>query len=77
LIALGLDPRTVMGRAGHRSEATTLTIYAKVRPVVDAAAAEVWGRILSDKLDELRAAGTVATAAKEKGPSDPLGGAKE
>ena len=65
LIAVGVDPRTVMGRAGHRSETTTMTMYAKVRPVVDAAAAEMWGRILSDKLDELRAAGAVATAAKE------------
>ncbi|MHB1536649.1 MAG: tyrosine-type recombinase/integrase [Acidimicrobiales bacterium] len=56
LIAVGVDPRTVMGRAGHRSEATTMTIYAKVRPVVDAAAAEMWGQILNDKLTELRAA---------------------
>ncbi|MHB1534124.1 MAG: hypothetical protein ACYC1D_05840 [Acidimicrobiales bacterium] len=56
LIAVGVDPRTVMGRAGHRSAATTLTIYAKVRPVVDPAAAEMWGQILNDKLTELRAA---------------------
>ncbi len=53
LIAVGVDPRTVMGRAGHRSEATTMNIYAKVRPVVDAAA-EMWGKMLSDKLTELR-----------------------
>ena len=47
-----------------------MTIYAKVRPVVDAAAAEAWGRILSDKLDELRAA-AAATAAKEERLSGP------
>lgn len=41
LIAIGVDPRTVVGRAGHRWEAATMTIYAKVRPVVDAAAPEV------------------------------------
>lgn len=54
LLAVGVDPRTVMGRAGHRSEATTMGIYAKVRPAVDAAAAEMWGKILNDKLEELR-----------------------
>ena len=56
LLAAGVDPRTVMGRAGHSSEATTMTIYAKVRPAVDAAAAELWGRILEEKLQELKAA---------------------
>jgi len=54
LLAVGVDPRTVMGRAGHRSEATTMSVYAKVRPAVDAAAAEMWGQILNDKLEELR-----------------------
>jgi integrase len=54
LLAVGVDPRTVMGRAGHRSEATTMTIYAEVRPAVDAAAAEMWGKILDDKLRDLR-----------------------
>ena len=54
LLAVGVDPRTVMGRAGHRSEATTMTVYAKVRPAVDAAAAEMWGKILDDKLADLR-----------------------
>jgi integrase len=61
LIAVGVDPRTVMGRAGHRSEATTMTIYAKVRPVVDAAAAEMWGQILSDKLSQSRVEAHKAT----------------
>lgn len=65
LIAVGVDPRTVMGRAGHRSEATTMTIYAKVRPAVDAAAAEVWGQMLSDKLAELRIAASLEDAAHE------------
>lgn len=54
LVGHGVDPRTVMGRAGHSSEATTMGIYAKVRPAVDAAAAELWGRLLAEKLDELR-----------------------
>jgi integrase len=54
LLAVGVDPRTVMGRAGHRSEATTMIVYAKVRPAVDSAAAEMWGRILNDKLADLR-----------------------
>jgi hypothetical protein len=50
LLAGGVDPRTVMGRAGHSSEATTMAIYAKVRPAVDSAAAEMWGRLLQEKL---------------------------
>jgi integrase len=54
LLAVGVDPRTVMGRAGHRSEATTMIVYAKVRPAVDSAAAEMWGKILNDKLRDLR-----------------------
>jgi integrase len=54
LLAVGVDPRTVMGRAGHRSEATTMIVYAKVRPAVDSAAAEMWGKILDDKLRDLR-----------------------
>jgi integrase len=53
LLASGVDPRTVMGRAGHSSEATTMTVYAKVRPAVDSAAAELWGRLLDEKLAEL------------------------
>jgi integrase len=57
MLAAGVDPRTVMGRAGHSSEATTMTVYAKVRPVVDTAAAQLWGRILEDKVAALRAAG--------------------
>ena len=55
LLRAGVDPRTVMGRAGHTSEAMTMTVYAKVRPAVDAAAAELWGAMLQGKLDELRA----------------------
>lgn len=56
LLAAGVDPRTVMGRAGHSSEAMTMTVYAKVRPAVDAAAADLWGSMLQAKLHELRAA---------------------
>jgi integrase len=55
MLAAGVDPRTVMGRAAHSSEATTMTVYAKVRPAMDSAAAEMWGRLLNAKLDELRA----------------------
>lgn len=54
LLAAGVDPRTVMGRAGHSSEAMTMQIYAKVRPIADAAAAEMWGQMLRAKLDEMR-----------------------
>lgn len=43
LLAAGVDPRTVMGRAGHASETMTIQVYAKVRPSRDAAAAELWG----------------------------------
>ncbi|HEX2040519.1 MAG TPA: tyrosine-type recombinase/integrase [Acidimicrobiales bacterium] len=44
LLAAGVDPRTVMGRAGHSSETMTMKVYAKVRPTVDAAAADLWGK---------------------------------
>lgn len=54
LLSAGVDPRTVMGRAGHSSETMTMTVYAKVRPVADAAAAEMWGQMLRAKIDELR-----------------------
>ena len=54
LLAAGVDPRTVMGRAGHSTETMTMTVYAKVRPAIDAAAAEMWGQMLRSKLDELR-----------------------
>jgi integrase len=54
MLAAGVDPRTVMGRAGHSSEATTMSLYAKVRPAIDSAAAEMWGQLLDSKLRELR-----------------------
>lgn len=54
MLAAGVDPRTVMGRAGHSSESTTMTVYAKVRPAIDSAAAEMWGQLLNLKLRELR-----------------------
>ena len=56
LLAAGVDPRTVMGRAGHSSETMTMKVYAKVRPSRDAAAAELWGTMLRDKLADLQAA---------------------
>jgi integrase len=54
LLAAGVDPRTVMGRAGHASEAMTMKLYAKVRPNRDAAAAALWGQMLESKMQELR-----------------------
>ena len=54
LLAAGVDPRTVMGRAGHSSETMTMKVYAKVRPTVDSAAAELWGTMLRDKLTVIR-----------------------
>lgn len=54
LFSAGVDPRTVMGRAGHSSEATTMEVYAKVRPAIDRLAADLWGRMLDAKLRELR-----------------------
>jgi integrase len=54
LLMAGVDPRTVMGRAGHSSEAMTMLVYAKVRPAADAAAAEMWGQMLGAKMDDLR-----------------------
>jgi integrase len=54
MLAAGVDPRTVMGRAGHSSEATTMSLYAKVRPAIDSAAAEMWCQLLDSKLQELR-----------------------
>jgi hypothetical protein len=32
-----------------------MTVYAKVRPAMDSGAAEMWGRLLNAKLDEMRA----------------------
>jgi integrase len=55
LLVMGVDPRTVMGRAGHSSEAMTMGVYAKVRPVADAAAAELWGERLRAAMHEARA----------------------
>jgi integrase len=54
IISAGVDPRTAMGRAGHTTEATTMQVYAAVRPAADAAAAELWGQLLQQKLDEAR-----------------------
>jgi hypothetical protein len=50
MLAAGVEPRTVMGRAGHSSEATTMSVYAKVRPAIDSAAAEMWGQLLDSEL---------------------------
>ena len=52
--AADVDPRTVIGRAGHSSEGTTMSVYAKVRAAIDSAAAEMWGQLLDSKLRELR-----------------------
>jgi integrase len=60
LLRAGVDPRTAMGRAGHSSEAMTMSVYAKVRPLADAAAADTWGRQLQAMLVDLRRAGESA-----------------
>jgi integrase len=65
LLQAGIDPRTVMGRAGHASEAMTMSVYGKVRPTADAAAADAWGRNLEAKVAELR------RAASEPHPDGP------
>lgn len=56
LLRAGVDPRTAMGRAGHSSETMTMSVYAKVRPLADAAAADTWGRQLEAMLVDLRRA---------------------
>lgn len=50
MIGLNIDPRTVMGRAGHSSEAMTMSLYAQLRPAKDAAAAELWGEHIAAEL---------------------------
>lgn len=62
LLRAGIDPRTVMGRAGHSSEAMTMSVYGKVRPATDAAAADLWGQLLEAKLAELRREAVVVQA---------------
>lgn len=42
LLALGVDVRTVAGRAGHANAATTLGIYGHFMPAADRRAAELW-----------------------------------
>lgn len=46
LLEAGVSPRTVMSRAGHTSEAMTMSVYAQVRPPADAAASELYGQLL-------------------------------
>lgn len=60
LLHAGVDPRTVMGRAGHASTVTTLGVYAKVRPPVDSLAADAWGQRLSREISDLRDAASRA-----------------
>lgn len=55
LLHAGVDPRTVMQRAGHASTATTMSVYAKVRPTIDAAAAEAWASRLDTSVEDLKA----------------------
>lgn len=54
LLHAGVDPRTVMGRAGHASPAMTMGVYAKVRPVADRAAAQVWAEQLEAAVARVR-----------------------
>ncbi|HWL41570.1 MAG TPA: site-specific integrase [Ilumatobacter sp.] len=66
LLTAGVDPRTVMGRAGHSSETMVMTVYGKVRPAVDSAAADLWGQLLAQKLDALRTETPVDEARDDK-----------
>lgn len=56
LLVAGVDPRTVMGRAGHSSPTVTMTVYAKVRPAADQQAAKVWAERLADAVEHVRRA---------------------
>lgn len=64
LLQAGIDPRTVMERAGHSSAAMTMSVYGKVRPLRDAAAADAWGQRLEAMLVEMRSALAVPTSAE-------------
>ena len=54
LLTAGVDPRTVMGRAGHASPTMTMSVYAKVRPASDREAAEVWATRLDQAVQQAR-----------------------
>lgn len=54
LLTAGVDPRTVMGRAGHASPTMTMSVYAKVRPASDRKAAEVWATRLAQAMQQAR-----------------------
>lgn len=48
LLAAGVDPRTVAGRAGHARTSTTLDIYAAFVPARDRDAADLLGRLIGE-----------------------------
>lgn len=64
LLVAGVDPRTVMGRAGHASPAVTMSVYAKVRPAADQQAAQLWAERLAAAVDEVRGATSSASVGK-------------
>ncbi|HET7486820.1 MAG TPA: site-specific integrase [Acidimicrobiales bacterium] len=59
LIAAGVDPRTVMARAGHSSEAVTMGVYAHLRRPNDAAASELYAELLRRERDRLADTGRI------------------
>jgi integrase len=65
LLVAGVDPRTVMGRAGHSSPTVTMSVYAKVRPAADQQAAQVWAERLAAAVEDAR--GAIADESPEIG----------
>lgn len=51
LIRAGVDVRTVAGRLGHASAATTLRVYSHFVPAADREAADLLGRMLDPTRD--------------------------
>ena len=48
MLTSGVDVRTVAGRLGHATPATTLNVYAHFQPAADRAAADILARALED-----------------------------
>lgn len=57
LLAADVDPKTVMGRAGHKTERVTMEVYARARPPIDAAASELYGALLEAEVEKVRGLG--------------------
>lgn len=66
LAASGVDLRTLMNRAGHKTAKVALEVYAQADPVADRAAADTMGQHLLDAMSHLER--TASTA-----PESPTG----